>query len=335
MSQVVYHYTDVDTMLKIVADNTIWATCINYLNDTSERSHYLMQIRNRIQSHHLPRESTPLGPPGSFTIFDDFLRWDDDDGIEIKHFVASFSGLPDSLPQWRSYCPRGNGVAIGFRVDCLKDATVKEREGPVPKEPDNTPAPANDPPESVDPNLSDEEKQLYAPIDWSPRVSFRKIDYVDEGPAGDQAPPPEAATVLDNDIAKACADAEKEVAESDPEIGYSESDAFMEIIKANASFKKHKSFENEDEYRLLADAFWWGEESYFRYRAKGSSLYPYVCLTIPRWASGQELKPFIERVVVGPTPNLKLSLAAVTSFLRTQGLDHAEVKKSEIPFRDW
>ena len=81
--------------------------------------------------------------------------------------------------------------------------------------------------------------------------------------------------------------------------------------------------------------FWWGEESYFRYRAKGSSLYPYVCLTIPRWASGQELKPFIERVVVGPTPNLKLSLAAVTSFLRTQGLDHAEVKKSEIPFRDW
>jgi hypothetical protein len=37
--EVVYHYTSMDTMIKIVESATIWATSISYLNDDSEREH--------------------------------------------------------------------------------------------------------------------------------------------------------------------------------------------------------------------------------------------------------------------------------------------------------
>ena len=103
--EVVYHYTSIDTMMKIVDSASIWATSISYLNDVSEREHYLRLIRERIpvyrQSHSLPDES----------IFDDFLN-ESDLGFQSRPFVASFSEEDDSLPQWRSYCPHGNGVAI-------------------------------------------------------------------------------------------------------------------------------------------------------------------------------------------------------------------------------
>jgi hypothetical protein len=65
--------------------------------------------------------------------------------------VASFSQDLDSLPQWRSYCPNGNGVAVGFRVDCLKRAFVDSKG---------------------DPNVS----KLPA---ITAKVTFRAIDYVD------------------------------------------------------------------------------------------------------------------------------------------------------------
>lgn len=111
--EVVYHYTTVDTMMKIVSSGKIWATSISYLNDSSEGEHFLRMVRRRLPDL-LPQyqlRETVLSK------LDDKARL-----IERRPFIASFSAEGDSLPQWRSYCPRGNGVAIGFRVGCLTRA---------------------------------------------------------------------------------------------------------------------------------------------------------------------------------------------------------------------
>jgi hypothetical protein len=43
---------------------------------------------------------------------------------------------------------------------------------------------------------------------------------------------------------------------------------------------------------------------------------------------------FIDRVVVGPTANMDLSIDAVSSFFKSLQI-HVEVAPSTIPFRDW
>jgi len=42
---VVYHYTDVDTMMKIVDSACLWATSIKYLNDVKEYEHFRDLVR--------------------------------------------------------------------------------------------------------------------------------------------------------------------------------------------------------------------------------------------------------------------------------------------------
>jgi hypothetical protein len=105
--EIVYHYTSIDTMTKIVASESIWATSVCYLNDTSEQSHFLNLVRSRIP--HLQFKT-----PEASAVAKSFLNVRDGE-FENRPFIASFSAEADSLPQWRSYCSAGNGVAIGFR----------------------------------------------------------------------------------------------------------------------------------------------------------------------------------------------------------------------------
>jgi len=50
--EVVYHYTSVDTLLKIVrapkGEECIWATDIRYLNDVKEREHCIEMMKRRL-----------------------------------------------------------------------------------------------------------------------------------------------------------------------------------------------------------------------------------------------------------------------------------------------
>jgi hypothetical protein len=119
---VVYHYTSIETMLKILKDNIIWATSINYLNDTSEGDHYLNLVRGRI------REYTNSHSVAKPQVFDQIKQDPKPIAFDRRPFVTSFSSLPDFLPQWRSYCPQGNGVAIGFRTECLEQRLVARRD---------------------------------------------------------------------------------------------------------------------------------------------------------------------------------------------------------------
>jgi hypothetical protein len=310
--EVVYHYTTIDAMMKIVKDKTIWATSISYLNDTSERDHYLGLVRDRIPEY---RQTHPLDDPD---IFDEFLR-EFDSGLEYRPFVTSFSEEDDSLPQWRSYCPQGNGVAIGFTVECLKRSRVEEI-------------------------ITLGELKDFADAFAPSRLSFKKVEYLD-GSSGE---------TLDQDITVAMGEAimnAEQVAavdEAADEVGRSRYDSgafFKAIIEGNASFKKHPSFLSEKEHRLLVDRVFMS--NYLEFRTTRSTLVPYIRMIIPRLHSRYDSSPepltwpidegrghFVGRVVVGPTPNKELSLAALKAFFDKHALN-VEVVPSTAPYRDW
>jgi hypothetical protein len=307
---VVYHYTSIDTMLKIVENNCIWATSINYLNDTTEAEHYTGLIRRHIGDYVLSHKDT------NPQIFDRILN-EPRRSFEDRPYVASFSGMDDHLPQWRSYCPQGNGVAIGFGTDCLLHSRVKDA------------ALQQEPPHP--------EKWRFE--FFRPKVSFAKIEYLDSS----------AEEMLDRDISDAIQEVEAGVAElagntSDPhekEPPNSPARLFEAAIQKRASFKKNPSFSNEHEYRLLVRSSIWNRRL-LEFRTTRSTLVPYLPVDIPRvnlkpqpWPHENSLTEFIARVVVGPTPNRELSHQAISSFLFKSGLKKVEVKQSGIPYRDW
>jgi hypothetical protein len=251
-------------------------------------------------------------------IFDDVLN-EDDLGFDSRPFVASFSQEDDALPQWRSYCPQGNGVAIGFRVDCLKRSVLSEED-------------------SDDDNLAlgGSRKAL----GLTPRILFRRIDYLDAS----------RVQSLDDDIKTAIAESLQN--EEEDRISYEGGVTYVQpaslyfkvIIEGRASFKKHPSFFAEREYRLLVDGSFF-QAHLFKFRTTRSTLVPFMSVKIPlrEWRHPEKpfIRPvgegrwdFIDREVIGPTTNKGLSLDAVSAFFVKNRMD-VEVVSSTIPYRDW
>jgi len=309
--EIVYHYTTMDAMINMVETGSIWATSISYLNDVSEGEHFLKLICERLpeyrQTHKLEDDS----------IFDG-IREKSDVAFKDRSFglgfkgrpsVASFSQEADSLPQWRSYCPNGNGVAVGFRVECLQRAFVGLKN---------------------DPNIS-----------GGPRVTFGPVKYIDSSDVQS----------FDNAIGTAIQAATLLAQHPAQRQGeFPPKDYFKYIIERQACFKKHPSFSNEREYRLIVDPVL-GNDKWLEFRTSRSTLVPYVSVSIPREHSRYtgattNLTPstlysplagrwqFIDRVVIGPTTNTTLSIQAFNSFFQKHSL-HVQVVPSNVPYRDW
>jgi hypothetical protein len=302
--EILYHYTNVNAMIAIAKESKIWATSIKYLNDTTEGEHFLTLLRRRLPEVH---EAFGLG----HTISDYLGR--KRQRVEEQPFIASFSREHDSLPQWRSYCPNGNGVAIGFRRGCLLQAFVE-------KEAARTIAP-----------------QI---------VSFEKVEYMSSGA-------PEGA--IDDVIAELVREADqlveirrklhRTIHEAAP---LTREGAFATAAIREACKRKHRSFSREREYRLIVDPIFM-EASDLDFRTVRSTLVPYVSLSIPKEplttadadptsgdseSTHEDSKEHcIARVVVGPSPNMRLSLEAVRAFFRGLNMD-VKVVRSRIPYRD-
>jgi hypothetical protein len=87
--------------------------------------------------------------------------------------------------------------------------------------------------------------------------------------------------------------------------------------------------------------------NWLEFRTIRSTLVPYVSLSIPRKHSGFSIagmgqdnsgfvrrSDFIDRVIVGPSPNKDLSKTAVELFFQKLKMS-VEVVSSTIPYRDW
>ena len=274
--EILYHYTTIDAMMSIAKGRKIWATSISYLNDSSEGDHLLGMIRRRLPAL-LKKHS-----------FDDSvlerLSYADTE-IEDRPFIASFSTERNSLPQWRSYCPNGNGVAIGFRTASLPQF-LQWKEGK------------------------------------RSAIVFIRLDKVDYKPVSDELP------IMDSEIAELVAQVDERLSSSErrtiPERSGREDD-FAAYAHMAACKRKHPSFSNEYEYRLIANSMF-TQAGDLQFRPVRSTLVPYIELSIPT-------ADFIAEVVIGPSGNPDLSLQAVRAFFKQLQLQ-VDVKDCGIPFRN-
>lgn len=99
-----YHYTSQQGLIGILKNREIWATHIQYLNDSSE-----FQYAVKLAKDMLKNRNDAIGRDLSKLVEELFL-----DPKIPDIFVTSFSALQDDLGQWRAYCPKLGGFNIGF-----------------------------------------------------------------------------------------------------------------------------------------------------------------------------------------------------------------------------
>jgi hypothetical protein len=93
---------------------------------------------------------------------------------------------------------------------------------------------------------------------------------------------------------------------------------------------KHRSFEEEQEWRIISRPLPCGLER-FDYRVGASMLIPYY--RVPLSSTAQPFR--IEEVIVGPTPNPQRSIHSVMSLLVKHELLETSVRISEVRYRNW
>jgi hypothetical protein len=105
--ETLYHYTSIDGFYNMVKNKSIWASQIQYLNDSKEfllTSDIIDKLISRYKA-----QTKPEGEVRLLNKIQSYLK-----GMEgLRMFIFSLSEEGDLLSQWRAYCPSG-GVSIGF-----------------------------------------------------------------------------------------------------------------------------------------------------------------------------------------------------------------------------
>lgn len=111
---VLYHYTTQTGLLGILEKDSLWATKIHFLNDSSE---YALAfdlasdvLRKRIKTEKNSNNRKRL----------ECLLSVVPNLAELNICVVSFTEVPDSLGQWRAYGGMGRGYALGFHGNRLQ-----------------------------------------------------------------------------------------------------------------------------------------------------------------------------------------------------------------------
>ena len=116
-----YHYASHEAALGIMTSGAVWATHLAYLNDQQELHHALRLFRRRIEESRRTVRSAPVAQ-----LLEHMLH--SLDGVAVSDIgVFSLSEESDSLSQWRGYCPRGVGYALGFDSAALAAAVTEQR----------------------------------------------------------------------------------------------------------------------------------------------------------------------------------------------------------------
>jgi hypothetical protein len=107
------------------------------------------------------------------------------------------------------------------------------------------------------------------------------------------------------------------------------------VIQA-ISIIKHPSFSEEKEWRILTDVFTTYLNDKIKYRTGKTSLIPFIDISLkesyfryPRRATPTMFK----NVVIGPTPNMGLSMDSLSKYLSNKSASN-EIVNSSIPFRE-
>jgi hypothetical protein len=106
---------------------------------------------------------------------------------------------------------------------------------------------------------------------------------------------------------------------------YTAQQAFSRAISFFSASLKHVAFKDEQEYRIIIFDFEASQTA--RYRARKSLLSPYIEFDI------RDVEPSI--IIVGPSPNKEISVAALKHMLSARDSKDTEVIATQMPYRDW
>ena len=116
----VWHYTSGVGLLGIVSSQSIYATHVSCLSDSSEIRYASLIFREAL-GRLASRQSA--GSEESVFIAAALKYFAEDptspNHVALPNFVACFSEIRDDLSQWRAYAGGENGYAIGFRAKHL------------------------------------------------------------------------------------------------------------------------------------------------------------------------------------------------------------------------
>jgi len=134
---VLYHYTSTDGLIGIVRNQQLWATDIEYLNDSEELTHVSAELTERIDS-----KITSLGAqiqddrvnPRISQILvlrklRDYIGFVQAHENEERAYITCFCEKDDLLSQWRGYAGAG-GYALGFNSQKLDPVQTDEHFTP-------------------------------------------------------------------------------------------------------------------------------------------------------------------------------------------------------------
>jgi Protein of unknown function (DUF2971) len=110
-----YHYTTQAGLLGIIRSRTLWATGIQYLNDTTEFRYAIELLRELADGRRFLCATLVPDPIAA-------LAGASLPGQPEELYVASFSEHSDQLSQWRAYSRGGNGFSLGFDSSVLAPA---------------------------------------------------------------------------------------------------------------------------------------------------------------------------------------------------------------------
>jgi len=97
------------------------------------------------------------------------------------------------------------------------------------------------------------------------------------------------------------------------------------------SIIKHHSFQEECEWRIISRYFPSFQDATLHFREGASMLMPYIEIPFPH---SQTNKKVFDKVVLGPSQNQNLSMAALSSYLSNQNVCDLTLNCG-IPYRKW
>lgn len=111
---IVYHYTTQRGLLGILETDSLWATKVHYLNDSSEYTHAL-DLATEILRSRIEHEANEHERKRLQCLLEIIPRF-----VKMNVSVASFCERGDLLSQWRAYGGRSGGYSLGFNTSRLR-----------------------------------------------------------------------------------------------------------------------------------------------------------------------------------------------------------------------
>lgn len=115
--EILYHYTSQSGLYGIITSRSLWATDIHYVNDSFEFS-YAIDMAKRILDSKWKNEIE----------FTEMIKSHLLSICSVHKYVFSLTAKGNLLSQWRGYCPKSGGYALGFDSKKLTEIASRDHE---------------------------------------------------------------------------------------------------------------------------------------------------------------------------------------------------------------